>query len=55
MSIARGAGVIWFLKIAQKIGTSAEQVGRAMLTLAKHGGPKAVFENADINADISGA
>src|SRR5271157_989419 len=39
----------WLLKIAPKYGTSTEQVGRAMLKLAKHGGPKAVFENADIN------
>ncbi len=39
----------WLLKIAPKYGTSTEQVGRAMLKLAKHGGAKAVFENADIN------
>jgi hypothetical protein len=39
----------WLLKAAPKYGTSTEQMGRAMLKLAKHGGPKAVFENADIN------
>jgi uncharacterized protein YbjT (DUF2867 family) len=39
----------WLLRIAPKYGTSTEQVGRAMLKLAKHGASKAVFENADIN------
>ena len=39
----------WLLKIAPKYGTSTEQVGRAMLKLARRGGPKAVFENLDIN------
>ena len=39
----------WLLKIAPKYGTSTEQMGRAMLKLAKHGAPKAVFENVDIN------
>jgi uncharacterized protein YbjT (DUF2867 family) len=39
----------WLLKIAPKYGTSTEQMGRAMLKLARHGGPKAVLENVDIN------
>ncbi|MGD0869817.1 MAG: NAD-dependent epimerase/dehydratase family protein [Bryobacteraceae bacterium] len=39
----------WLLRMAPKYGTSTEQVGRAMLQLAKHGASKAVFENADIN------
>ncbi len=39
----------WLLKLAPKYGTSTEQVGRAMLKLAKCGGPKAVCENVDIN------
>jgi uncharacterized protein YbjT (DUF2867 family) len=38
------------LRIAPKYGTSTERIGRAMLMLAKHGGPKAVYENADINS-----
>jgi uncharacterized protein YbjT (DUF2867 family) len=39
----------WLVKVAPKYGTSTEQVGRAMLQLAKRGAPKAVFENVDIN------
>jgi len=39
----------WLLQMAPKYGTSTEQMGRAMLKLAKYGGPKAVLENADIN------
>src|ERR1035438_4967420 len=39
----------WLLKIAPKYGTSTEQMGRAMLQLAQHGGPKKVLENLDIN------
>ena len=32
-----------------KYVTTTEQVGRAMLTVAKHGAPKSIFENSDIN------
>src|SRR5271157_3726543 len=39
----------WLLRIAPKYGTSTEQMGRAMLKLAKRGGPNAILENADIN------
>ncbi len=46
---ALGPLMPWLLKIAPKYGTSTEQMGRAMLKLAKHGAPKAVFENVDIN------
>jgi hypothetical protein len=30
--------------------TTTEQVGRAMLAVARHGAPKAILENRDINA-----
>jgi uncharacterized protein YbjT (DUF2867 family) len=32
-----------------KYVTTTEQVGRAMLTVAKHGAPKSILENSDIN------
>ena len=35
----------WLLKV----GASTEQMGRAMLKPARHGGPKATLENGDIN------
>jgi uncharacterized protein YbjT (DUF2867 family) len=40
----------WSYKHFPKYVTTTEQVGRAMLTAAKHGASKQVLENADINA-----
>ena len=36
--------------VAPKYVTTSERIGRAMLQLAKHGGPKRVLESADIDA-----
>jgi len=39
----------WLLRVAPGLGTSTEQMGRAMLKLAKAGGAKHALENRDIN------
>lgn len=44
---------VWKALIPRYVTTS-EQVGRAMLHAARHGAPKPVLENADINALASG-
>ena len=36
--------------VAPKYVTTSERIGRAMIQLAKHGGPKRVLESADIDA-----
>jgi hypothetical protein len=36
-------------KLFPKFVTTTEQIGRAMLNVAKHGWPKPVLETADIN------
>jgi uncharacterized protein YbjT (DUF2867 family) len=39
----------WLRKKFPQYVTTTEQLGRAMLTIAKHGAPKVVLESADIN------
>ena len=39
-----------FRALAPKVVTTTEQIGRAMLQVAKHGAPKRVLESADIAA-----
>lgn len=36
--------------IFPKYVTTTEHIGRAMIAVARHGAPKRVLENADINA-----
>ena len=40
--------------VAPRHVTTTEQMGRAMLAVARHGTPKRVLENADINAVAGG-
>jgi hypothetical protein len=37
-------------RLMPKYVTTTEQIGRAMLAVARHGAPTRVLENADINA-----
>ena len=50
-------GPLYFLlKRLPKFVTSTDRVGKVMLDVAKHGAPKPVLENADINqlAEVRG-
>jgi uncharacterized protein YbjT (DUF2867 family) len=45
----------WLYRRFPKYVTTTRQVGRAMIEVARHGAPKPVLENADINAVGTGA
>jgi uncharacterized protein YbjT (DUF2867 family) len=40
----------WVVRLNPKFGTTTEQIGRAMLHLAKQRAPSGIFDNASINA-----
>jgi uncharacterized protein YbjT (DUF2867 family) len=45
-----GPFIPWLIAAFPKYVTTTEQLGRAMLGVAKHGAPKRLLENQDINA-----